>query len=86
MARYPCQLTTPIFAKFCSDILKSRLQTAPEGTYPLGVRSVLPRLLREEGVLALWRGVGPVFVRAFIANAACFSGYEVAMRFINLLW
>jgi len=68
------------------DILKSRLQTAPEGTYPLGVRSVLPRLLREEGVLALWRGVGPVFVRAFIANAACFSGYEVAMRFINLLW
>merc|ERR1712142_718402 len=56
------------------------------GMYPKGVRSVLPRLLREEGTLALWRGAGPVFARAFIANAACFAGYEVAMKFINLLW
>jgi len=68
------------------DILKSRLQTAPEGTYPKGVRSVLPQLLREEGALALWRGAGPVFVRAFIANAACFAGYELAMKVINVLW
>jgi len=68
------------------DILKSRLQTAPEGMYPKGVRSVLPRLLREEGTLALWRGAGPVFARAFIANAACFAGYEFAMKVINLLW
>lgn len=68
------------------DILKSRLQTAPEGAYPKGIRSVLPQLLREEGPLALWRGFRPVFARAFIANAACFSGYEVAMRSINLLW
>jgi len=68
------------------DILKSRLQTAPEGTYPLGVRSVLPRLLREEGVTALWRGARPVFARAFIANAACFSGYEVAMKAVNMMW
>ena len=68
------------------DILKSRLQTAPEGTYPNGVRSVLPQLLREEGALALWRGAGPVFARAFIANAACFAGYELAMKVINVLW
>lgn len=68
------------------DILKSRLQTAPVGTYPLGVRSVLPQLLREEGPLALFRGFRPVFIRAFIANAACFSGFEVAMKFINVLW
>ena len=54
--------------------------------YPNGVRSVLPRLLREEGTLALWRGAGPVFARAFIANAACFAGYEFAMKVINLLW
>ena len=52
----------------------------------MGVRSVLPRLLREEGVTALWRGAGPVFARAFIANAACFSGYEIAMKVVNMMW
>ena len=79
-------LTLPLLTLLLSDILKSRLQTAPEGTYPLGVRSVLPRLLREEGVTALWRGARPVFARAFIANAACFSGYEVAMKAVNMMW
>ena len=68
------------------DILKSRVQTAPEGTYPFGVRSVLPQLVREEGPMALWRGFQPVFASAFIANAACFSGFEVAMKFVNILW
>jgi len=68
------------------DILKSRLQTAPAGTYPRGVRDVLPELLRTEGVTALYRGAGTVFCRAFLANGACFLGYEVAMKFLNALW
>jgi solute carrier family 25 carnitine/acylcarnitine transporter 20/29 len=65
------------------DVLKSRLQTAPEGTYPKGMRSVFAELMREEGIFALYKGVTPVMLRAFPANAACFLGYELCMKFLN---
>ncbi|XP_025106453.1 mitochondrial carnitine/acylcarnitine carrier protein-like [Pomacea canaliculata] len=67
------------------DVLKSRLQTAPHGTYPNGIRDVARQLLREEGIMALYRGVTPVMLRAFPANAACFVGYEIALKFLNWL-
>lgn len=65
------------------DVLKSRLQTAPEGTYPRGIRDVFKRLVREEGIRAIYRGATPVLLRAFPANAACFLGYELAMKFLH---
>lgn len=64
------------------DVLKSRLQTAPEGTYS-GIRDVFRHLIKEEGVFALYRGATPVLLRAFPANAACFMGYELAMSCLN---
>ncbi|XP_037025335.1 mitochondrial carnitine/acylcarnitine carrier protein-like [Bradysia coprophila] len=66
-----------------ADVIKSRIQTAPEGTYPKGFRDALRALLREDGPKGLFRGIVPVFVRAFPANAACFMGFEVAMKFLN---
>lgn len=68
-----------------ADVLKSRLQTAPEGTYPNGIRDVFRNLMKNEGPLALYKGVTPVMLRAFPANAACFVGFEVAMKFLNWL-
>ncbi|CAH8839742.1 unnamed protein product [Trichobilharzia szidati] len=65
------------------DVLKSRLQSAPEGTYPNGIRSVFSELIAREGFFALYRGVTPVMLRAFPANAACFLGYEVALKFLD---
>lgn len=65
------------------DTLKSRLQTAPEGTYPRGIRDVFVSIMRTEGPTALFRGLAPVMLRAFPANAACFFGYEVAIRFLD---
>merc|ERR1712080_85591 len=66
------------------DVVKSRLQASPEGTYT-GARDVLAQLLRKEGPLALYKGCVPVFLRAFPANAGCFLGYEVAMYGLNTL-
>lgn len=66
-----------------ADVLKSRLQTAPEGSYPNGVRDVFKQLIKEEGIKGLYKGATPVFLRAFPANAACFCGYEIAMKFLN---
>lgn len=66
-----------------ADVLKSRLQTAPEGMYPNGVRDVFSQLIKEEGVTALYKGCTPVMLRAFPANAACFMGFEWCMKFLN---
>lgn len=66
-----------------ADVLKSRLQTAPEGTYPRGIRDVFARLMKEEGPAALYKGCTPVMLRAFPANAACFMGFEACMTFLN---
>ncbi|XP_049876407.1 congested-like trachea protein [Pectinophora gossypiella] len=66
-----------------ADVLKSRLQSAPEGTYPGGTREVFTQLMAKEGPLALYKGVVPVMLRAFPANAACFLGFEIALKFLN---
>jgi len=72
------------------DTLKSRLQIAPEGKYPDGIRSVAREIFSENGfwksVQVLYRGTGPVMVRAFPANAACFLGYETALQLANKAW
>jgi len=62
-----------------ADVLKSRLQTAPEGKYPDGIRGVFREIIREEGPRALFKGFVPVMLRAFPANAACFLGVELTM-------
>lgn len=62
-----------------ADVLKSRFQTAPAGTYS-GVMDVYRHLMKEEGPSALFRGLRPAMIRAFPANAACFFGMEVSKK------
>ncbi|XP_072402555.1 congested-like trachea protein [Diabrotica undecimpunctata] len=69
-----------------ADVLKSRLQTAPEGTYKNGIRDVFKQLMKTEGPLALYKGITPVLLRAFPANAACFVGFELCKKFIDFLF
>ncbi|KAK9300360.1 hypothetical protein QLX08_006904 [Tetragonisca angustula] len=65
------------------DVLKSRLQSAPDGIFKNGIRDVFVILMKEEGPRALYKGCVPVMLRAFPANAACFLGFEVAIKFLN---
>lgn len=67
------------------DTVKSRLQTAPEGTYT-GMVDVARKVLAEGGVKGIYRGLAPAMLRAFPANAACFMGMEASMKFMNALW
>ncbi|PVV03550.1 hypothetical protein BB560_000947 [Smittium megazygosporum] len=64
------------------DVLKTRLQTAPPGTYT-GIRNVFIDLMKTEGPKALFKGLGPAMIRAFPANAACFMGVELSMKALN---
>jgi len=54
-------------------IVDTVVDSAPEGKYTSGIRSVFVQLVREEGVLALYKGVTPVMLRAFPANAVSCS-------------
>ncbi|CAF3264169.1 unnamed protein product [Rotaria sp. Silwood2] len=69
-----------------ADVLKSRLQSAPSDKYPNGARDVFRELRKKEGLGALYKGTTAILIRAFPANAACFLGYEVAMKALNYLY
>lgn len=58
-----------------ADVVKSRWQSSAPGQHT-GAIDVLIKLLRNEGPSALFKGMGPVMLRAFPANAACFFGME----------
>lgn len=55
---------------------------AAEGEFN-GVRGVFVHLMKTEGPLALYKGIVPVMLRAFPANAACFLGFEAAKNFLD---
>ena len=68
------------------DVLKSKYQIAPEGMYTgtvWGSKSVLNEIMAKEGILSLWAGATPVFIRAFPANAACFYGMETTKQLLT---
>ncbi|XP_017778061.1 PREDICTED: protein dif-1-like [Nicrophorus vespilloides] len=64
------------------DVIKSRIQTSSEDTSPKA-RTILKELLATEGPTALFKGLIPVMVRAFPANAAAFLGFEYSKRFVR---
>lgn len=66
------------------DVLKSRYQTAPEGTYPGGIRQIAGELIAKEGLASLYKGITPAMARAFPANAACFLGMETSRKFLDM--
>mmetsp|Transcript_54938 Transcript_54938/g.129829 ORF Transcript_54938/g.129829 Transcript_54938/m.129829 type:complete len:113 (-) Transcript_54938:38-376(-) len=89
----PAVLTAGGMAGICNwlvavppDTVKSRFQTAEPGRYPGGVKQVLAEIIKQEGAFGVYKGLGPALLRAFPANAACFFGYEMALKGLNLLF
>eukprot|EP00116_Pleurobrachia_bachei_P015591 sb/3475853/ len=64
------------------DVVKTRYQTAPEGKYKSAM-SVVPELYKTEGVKGFFKGLGPIALRAWPANACCMLGYEMALKAMN---
>lgn len=67
--------------------MKTVYQTANKGEYTgcfIGSRPVYKKLLADGGVRAFYKGTAPIFARAFPANAACFTGYEICLK--GLTW
>jgi solute carrier family 25 carnitine/acylcarnitine transporter 20/29 len=68
------------------DVIKSRLQTAPEGRYPNGCRDVIREISRSEGSAGFFRGFIPTILRAFPTNSACFCGFELTLYIFRRLF
>ncbi|CAL1695563.1 unnamed protein product [Somion occarium] len=64
------------------DVLKSRIQSAPTGTYS-GFLDCARKTIAVDGVTALWKGLGPAMARAFPANAATFLGVEASKKLLD---
>ncbi|KAF8167748.1 carnitine acyl carnitine carrier [Crassisporium funariophilum] len=67
------------------DVLKSRIQSAPTGTYS-GLLDCARKTIAQDGVRALWKGFGPAMARAFPANAATFLGVEFSRKVLDGLF
>lgn len=67
------------------DVIKSRLQGSPDGTYK-GFIDCAVKTVRADGPKALFKGFAPAMARAFPANAACFLGVELSMQAMNKLF
>lgn len=67
------------------DVLKSRLQSAPSGTYS-GFMDCARKTIAQDGARALWKGFGPAMARAFPANAATFLGVEASRKVLDGLF
>ncbi|KAJ0979295.1 hypothetical protein J5N97_014769 [Dioscorea zingiberensis] len=64
-------------AMFPVDTLKTRMQAGAQLCHPpLGLRHALASVLRHEGVLGLYRGIGAMGLGAGPAHAVYFSVYE----------
>ena len=66
-----------------ADVMKSRIQIEPMSKPTGQILSEIKTDVRKNGIGVLYRGIGPTLMRAFPANAACFLGYEQAMKVVE---
>ncbi|KAJ3322609.1 carnitine transporter [Blyttiomyces sp. JEL0837] len=67
------------------DVIKSRIQAAPAGTYK-GFVDCAVKIVTKEGPTALFKGLGPALLRAFPANAAGFLGRAASLEVMHQMW
>eukprot|EP00591_Stephanopyxis_turris_P007225 CAMPEP_0195531566 /NCGR_PEP_ID=MMETSP0794_2-20130614/35773_1 /TAXON_ID=515487 /ORGANISM="Stephanopyxis turris, Strain CCMP 815" /LENGTH=171 /DNA_ID=CAMNT_0040663417 /DNA_START=111 /DNA_END=626 /DNA_ORIENTATION=- len=67
-----------------TDTLKTKFQTAPEGTYN-SIGEVYRDLVQKEGMGGLFRGMKPAMIRSAPANAVSFMGAELTKNALSFI-
>ncbi|XP_041322865.1 mitochondrial ornithine transporter 1 [Pyrgilauda ruficollis] len=62
------------------DCVKSRIQVLSMAGKQAGFMGTFVTVVRTEGVLALYSGLTPTMIRAFVANGALFLAYEYSRK------
>lgn len=65
---------------FPMDVIKTRQQA---NAIPITFRSTVSVIYMNEGLRGFFRGIAPVLIRAFPANAAFFLGVEKTTKYLN---
>jgi solute carrier family 25 carnitine/acylcarnitine transporter 20/29 len=65
---------------FPMDVIKTKQQSH---AIPTTIRSTVSEIYSNEGLRGFFRGIAPVLIRAFPANAAFFLGVEKTKSFLN---
>ncbi|WAQ99706.1 ORNT1-like protein [Mya arenaria] len=69
---------------FPADVVKSRVQVASTaGMLEPTFRSVIKQIYKEEGIQALYKGLGPTVLRTFPATGALFLAYETTKKWLG---
>lgn len=69
----------------CLPLDSVKTLTQGSGGKPISWAEGFSTILRQSGVRGFYRGVVPIMLRAFPANAACFACKEAAMNFFDSL-
>ncbi|XP_068021414.1 mitochondrial ornithine transporter 1 isoform X2 [Melanerpes formicivorus] len=64
------------------DCVKSRIQVLSMAGKQTGFMGTFATVVRTEGVLALYSGLKPTMIRAFLANGALFLAYEYSRKLL----
>jgi solute carrier family 25 carnitine/acylcarnitine transporter 20/29 len=67
---------------YCFDVIKSKMQTAPKGTYS-GIADCAREIYRTNGIKGFFRGFTPAMFRAFPLHAIVFCGYETTLSMLQ---
>jgi len=64
-----------------TNVIKTRLQAQTSSSLKYkGILDCTLKIIKDEGSVVLWRGLGATLVRAFVMNSAIFPAYQVALR------
>lgn len=73
-------------AIFPADVCKSRIQVqSVEGQKTPSFLHTLTTIFRNEGIRALYKGLGPTVIRTFPATGALFLAYETTKKYGTML-
>jgi solute carrier family 25 (mitochondrial carnitine/acylcarnitine transporter), member 20/29 len=67
---------------FSIDVVKTRLQSAPKGTYS-GMWDCAKKSYRAEGIAVFFRGLNIAVIRAFPLHGTIFVVYETVMKLLG---
>ncbi|KAK3251411.1 hypothetical protein CYMTET_39247 [Cymbomonas tetramitiformis] len=67
---------------YCMDVIKSRIQGAPDGTYA-GLWDCAKKTYAKDGLKVFFRGLDLALMRAFPLHGCIFLGYEVTYSILN---
>lgn len=88
-----CGLVAGALGSFVGNPADLALRMQADGSLPLEQRRhyrnalhALQRIVKEEGVLRLWRGAGPTVTRAMAVNVAMLATYDHAKEAIIKHW